>query len=58
MIDRTRPCGQCVASGPDECPYAYLLDDAERREVLARMGSPRRGPGARSEAAGVGREGG
>jgi hypothetical protein len=27
LIDRSRPCGGCVASGPADCPYGYLLAD-------------------------------
>jgi hypothetical protein len=26
-IDPSRPCGACSASGPDQCPYTYLLAD-------------------------------
>lgn len=33
VIDRSRPCGGCLAPGPDECPYAYLVAD-ERAELL------------------------
>jgi hypothetical protein len=49
VIDRSRPCGSCIAASPRECPYAYLLDAAElaavasvgagTRERAARAGS-------------------
>ncbi len=26
VIDPSHPCGQCIAPGPAECPYVYLLD--------------------------------
>jgi hypothetical protein len=32
LLDRSRPCGGCVASGPADCPYAYLLADDETLE--------------------------
>jgi predicted Fe-S protein YdhL (DUF1289 family) len=48
VIDRSRPCGGCLASGPDECPYAYLVAD-ERAELLAAA----REHGAQVEAARV-----
>ncbi len=34
VIDRSRPCGSCVAVGPEECPYAYLLDPEELSTVV------------------------
>ena len=34
VIDRSRPCGGCVAPSPRECPYAYLLDPDEMSEVV------------------------
>jgi len=36
LLDRSRPCGGCVAVGPHECPYAYLLGD----EVTSSGGRP------------------
>jgi hypothetical protein len=27
IIDRSRPCGGCVADSPATCPYVYLLAD-------------------------------
>jgi hypothetical protein len=27
LLDRSRPCGGCVAADPVQCPYAYLLAD-------------------------------
>jgi hypothetical protein len=35
LIDRTRPCGACIAPSPQECPYAYLLDPDELAAVAA-----------------------
>lgn len=34
VVDWTRPCGACVAPGPQECPYAYLLDPDELATVV------------------------
>lgn len=41
LLDRSRPCGGCVAASPAECPYGYLLaDDAtlERRAAAGHAG--------------------
>jgi AhpD family alkylhydroperoxidase len=35
VIDRSRPCGACIAPGPQQCPYAYLLDPAELAAVAS-----------------------
>lgn len=35
IIDRSRPCGACVAPSPQECPYLYLLDPDELAAVVA-----------------------
>lgn len=29
IIDRSRPCGACIAPSPQECPYAFLLEPEE-----------------------------
>jgi ferredoxin len=38
LIDRSRPCGGCVASCPADCPYGYLLADEET--LHRRFGHP------------------
>ena len=38
LIDRSRPCGGCVAPSPAECPYAYLLADDDA--LARRYGRP------------------
>lgn len=42
VIDRSRPCGACIAPNPRECPYAYLLD-ADERAAVVRAARPDRG---------------
>ncbi len=54
VIDRSRPCGGCIAAGPQECPYAYLLD-ADELASIARAGARQRpGRSAEFEDGGVG----
>jgi hypothetical protein len=28
VLDRSRPCNSCVADGPADCPYPYLLGES------------------------------
>ncbi|MBG0817552.1 hypothetical protein [Planomonospora sp. ID82291] len=46
VMDSSRPCGGCSASGPSECPYAYLLGAGEP-DPVAEADEPGRSYAAR-----------
>ncbi|GAA3339048.1 hypothetical protein GCM10020358_21390 [Amorphoplanes nipponensis] len=35
VVDPSRPCGACLAPGPRQCPYPYLLDPDEFAALVA-----------------------
>ncbi|MBM2616292.1 hypothetical protein JIG36_12065 [Actinoplanes sp. LDG1-06] len=39
VIDPSRPCGACLAAGPWQCPYLYLLDPSELALVGGHAGT-------------------